>query len=207
MKPYARLSLAVVAFILLCQFSAQDSTVSGGAKPAVNFYGSVTDLRETFKAQNITLDRLYKAIPTYQQAPTDATIAYDPSDNITRLDLSEISKITISPNQKTQKFGNREYIVIEVISKDTEKSKNAYMIEADKRLFFDQINSAGPIEKEIKLRSIVEIAIDGYKQQEVDHATLEKKSTKPVQAAQASPSKAKRLFSYVKNAFTIKRNS
>ena len=247
MKPYARLSLAAVAFILLCQFSAQDSTVSGGAKPAVNFYGIVTDLRETFKAQNITIDRLYKAIPAYQQPPlnnakssdsssknqssetnknknlsTDEddknknetqknqpTIdrSYDPSDNITRLDLSEISKITISPNQKNQKFGNREYIVIEVISKDTEKSKNAYMIEADKRLFFDQINSAGPIEKEIKLRSIVEITIDGYKQQEPDPLTTQKKVTKPVQAAQAGPSKAKRLFSYVKNAFSLKRNS
>ena len=219
MKPYSHLSLAVVAFILLCQFSAQDSTVSGGAKPTINFYGSVTDLRETFKAQNITIDKLYKAIPAYQQPPLNNTKpsttpsknqpidrSYDPSDNITRLDLSEISKITISPNQKTQKFGNREYIVIEVISKDTEKSKNAYIIEADKRLFFDQINSAGPIEKEIKLRSIVEITIDGYKQQEPDPITTQKKTSNPVQAAQASPSKAKRLFSYVKNAFSIKRN-
>lgn len=133
--------------------------------------------------------------------------SYDPSDNITRLDLSEISTITVSPNQKTQKFGNREYIVIEVISKDIEKSKNAYMIEADKRLFFDQINSAGPIEKEIKLRSIVEITIEGYKQQEPDPVTLQKKTAKPVQAAQGSPSKAKRVFSYVKNAFSLKRNS
>jgi hypothetical protein len=231
MKSYARLSLAALAFVLLSQFSAQDSTVSGGAKPAVNFYGTVTDLRETFKAQNITLDRLYKAIPAYQQPPlstahirdTDESMksladdiqkekssydrSYDPADNITRLDLSEISKITISPNQKTQKFGNREYIVIEVISKDSEKSKNAYMIEADKRLFFDQINSAGPIEKEIKLRSLVEINIDGYKQQEVDPVTLQKKSVKPVQTAQAHTSKAKRLFSYVKNAFSLKRNS
>ena len=204
MKQYARLSLAAIAFVLLPHFSSQDNTVNGGAKPAVNFYGNVTDLRETFKAQNITLDRLYKAIPVYQQPPLTTTKAipassknlenttltsedhqknnpthtrsYDPSDNITRLDLSEISKITISPSQTPQKFGNREYIVIEVISKDSEKSKNAYMIEADKRLFFDQINSAGPIEKEIKLRSIIEITVDGYKQQEVDPATLEKKT-------------------------------
>ncbi len=207
MKPYARLSLAGLAFFTLSQFSSQDSTLSGGVKPVVNFYGTVTDLRETFKAQNITIDRLYKTIPTYQQPPLDATVAYDPSDNITRLDLSEISKITISPNQKTQKFGNREYIVMEVTSKNSEESKNMYMIEADKRLFFDQINSAGPIEKEIKLRSIVEIALDGYKQQEVAPVATEKKPAQPVQAAQAGNSKAKRLFSYVKNAFSLKRNS
>ncbi len=207
MKPYARLSLAVVAFILLCQFSSQDKSDSGVAKPTINFYGSITDLRETFKAQNITIDRLYKAIPTYQQPPIDSTTSYDPSDNITRLDLSEISKITISPTQTPKKIGNREYIVIEVTSKDTEKSKNIYIIEADKKLFSDEINSTYPIEKEIKLRSIVEITIDGYKQQEVDPITLQKKPTKPVQTAQASPSKAKRLFSYVKNAFSIKRNS
>jgi hypothetical protein len=243
MKPYTRLSLAAVAFILLCQFSSQDNTVSGGAKPIINFYGNVTDLREIFKAQNITIDHLYKAIPAYQQPPlntpktntcsskdecskTNKNVSteednknevqksepiinrnYDPSDNITRLDLSEISKITISPNQKIQKFGNREYILIEVTSKDTNQSKNSYIIEADKRLFFDQINSAGPIEKEIKLRSIIEIEIDGYKQQEPDPITLDKKTSKTIQTTQAAPSKAKRLFSYVKNAFNVKRNS
>lgn len=204
MKPYARLSLATVALFLLPHFSSQDS--KSGGKPNVNFYGTVTDLRETFKAQNITIDRLYKAVPAYQQPPLDATIAYDPSDNITRLDLSEIAQILISPNQKKQKFGNREYIVMEVISNGTEKTKNSYIIEADKRIFFDQINSAGPIEKEIKLSSIVEITIEGYKQQDPEVTSPQKKTENPVQTAQGKPSKAKRLFSYVKNAFGVKVN-
>jgi hypothetical protein len=204
MKSYARLSLATFAFLLLPHFSSQDS--KSGGKPNVNFYGTVTDLRETFKAQNITIDRLYKAIPAYQQPPLDATIAYDPADNITRLDLSEISKIMISPNQKKQKFGNREYIVMEVLSNGKDNTKNSYIIEADKRVFFDQVNSAGPIEKEIKLSSIVEISIEGYKQQEPDPAPVQKKPTTAAQATHAQPSKAKRLFSYVKNAFGVKVN-
>ncbi len=203
MNSYTRLSLATFAFVLLSHFSSQDS--AGGGKPKVNFYGTVTDLREIFKAENITIDRLYSAIPAYQQPPLNATVAYDPSDNITRLDLSEISKIIVSPNQKPQKFGNREYIVVDIISKNAEKSKNAYMIEADKRFFFDQVNSAGPIEKEIKLRSIIEIVIDGYKQQEPE-LTQKKSAQKSVQTAQETSSKAKRLFSYVKNAFSTKIN-
>lgn len=233
MKIYVRLSYAAAAFILLPHFSSQDSTVSGGAKPAVNFHGKVTDLRENFKAENITIDRLYKAIPTYQQPPLKekavsptaketastelstlestektelkpaAPRPYDPTDNVTRLDLAEISKIAMSPDQTPQRFGSRDYIVIDVYSNDTGKTKNSYMIEADKKLFFDQVNPAGPIEKEIKLRSVVSIEIDGYKQQPALSKDKEKKETKPVQSAQAL-SKTKRLFSYVKNALGLR---
>lgn len=206
MKSYLHLSLASLAFILLANFSSQDSTVNGGVKPAVNFYGTVTDFRETFTAENITIDRLYKAIPVYQQAPVESTVAYDPADNITRLDLSEIERITVAPGQKEQRFGNRNYVVIEVYSKDHQQSKNTYIVDADKRLFFDQKNPAGPIEKEIKLRSVVEIVIQGYKQQEPD-PILNKNQTapaaQPIKTASGKPSKTKRLFSYVKNAFRV----
>ena len=228
MKTTVRLlSYAAFALFLLPHFSSQDSTVSGGAKPAVNFHGKVTDLRESFKAENITVDRLYKAIPAYQQPPLEEkqtavkseeekekTISakadeksvvarpYDPADNITRLDLSEINKITIDPHQSPRRFGSRDYIVIDVYSNDKEKTKNSYMIEADKRLFFDQVNPAGPIEKEIKLRAVHSIEVEGYKQQPAP--TKEKKDSKPVQAAQARTSKTKRLLSYVKNAFGLR---
>ena len=205
MKSYVRLSLAALAFVLLSQFSSQDST--GGDIPAINFYGTVTDLRETFKIQNIAIGTKsdYKDIPVYQQAPLDKTIPYEPSDNVTPLSLSIVSKITGNPHQEVQKFGNRDYIVIKVFSNDAQKTEKEYLIEADKKLFCDQMNgTAGPV---IKFRSIVEITIDGFKQQEPDPIAPQKKVEKPVQAAHAGPSKAKRLFSYVKNAFSgIKRN-
>lgn len=235
MKTSVRLSYATFALFLLPHFSSQDSTVSGGAKPAVNFYGTVTDLRESFKAENITIDRLYKAIPAYQQPPVEekfatkskdscvsskpeekketaektetksaATRPYEPADNITRLDLSEISKITLNQHQEPRRFGSRDYIVIDVYSNDKEKTKNSYMIEADKRLFFDQINPAGPIEKEIKIRAIASIEIDGYKQQPTLDTIKEKKDQKSVKAAQACSSKTKRVLSYVKNALGLR---
>ncbi len=220
-----RITIASCSFLLLANFSAQDTTTSGGLKPAVNFYGTVTDTSDkTFKALNITLERMYKQIPAYQIAPKNATESYDPAINITRLDLSEISKIVFPENQKPQKYNNREYLVVKVYSRDNNKTENEYLAEADKKLICDEANDAGPIEKEIKFKAVREIVIEGYKQSDAldsdDQKKLGKrkasetpdqatslKTQKPethVKAAQASGSKRRRLLGYLKDMFGFK---
>jgi len=221
MKLYVRLFLSLSALVILPHFSSQNSKTGG--KPDVNFYGKVTDSRETFKAENITIEREIRGIPVYQQPPaeekelkkdeastpaqkttdhdkkTTSQATFDPHDNVTRLDLSEIYKITVSPHQMPRRIGNRDYITLNVYSKDADHTQNTYMIEADKKLFFDQVNAAGPIEKEIKMKAVDSIELEGYKQN--SPVLPEKKESTSVDT---SSSKTKRLVSYVKNALGIK---
>ncbi len=218
-----RITIASCSFLLLANFSGQDSTTSGGVKPAVNFYGTVTDTSDkTFKAANITLERMYKQIPAYQLTPKNATESYDPTINMTRLDLSEINKIAFPENQKPQKYSNREYLIVKVYSRDTKQTENEYLLEADKKLICDEINDAGPIEKEIKFRAVREIVIDGYKQSDTldsddqkkakrkrleDDSEVSSKIQKTVQSAHASGSKRKRLLGYFKDMFGLKKTA
>lgn len=209
MNRVTRVGLASCSFILLANFSSQDST-SGGTKPNVNVYGSVTDTSEkSFEAENITLERMYKQIPVYQLVPKNATEKYDPTANITRLDLSEIHQITFDPNQHPQKYNNREYVVMTVFSKDAQKTKNDYLVEADKKLICDEVNSAGPIEKEIKFKAVKEIIIDGIKaNDELKKSPLEKTSKpNPYEDANQKPTKMQRVSLYVKNMFGFKRTA
>ncbi len=205
-----RITLAGCSLVLLANFSSQDSTTAGGSKPRVNIYGSVTDTSEkTFKAENITLERMYKQIPVYQLVPKNATEQYDPTVNITRLDLSEIRKITFDPNQHPQKYNNRDYHVMTVYSRDTNATTNDYLIESDKKLICDEVNNAGPIEKEIKFKAVKEIMIEGYKAaDDLEKSPLEK-TTKPnpYEDANQKPTKMQRLSLYVKNMFGFNKTT
>ena len=202
MKHFIHISVAATALALLANFSSQDSTINGGIKPNVNFYGTVTDTSDfTFKAENITLEGLYKQIPVYQIPPKTAAATYDPSVNITRLDLSEIEKITIETSQIPQRFSNRDYLLIVVHSKDAANTQNTYLIESEKKLRCDQINPAGPIEKEIKFKAVISITIHGYRQAD---PIPEKK---PVKNNENEPSKKERLISYVQDLFGSKKAS
>lgn len=190
-----------VAALFLVGFSSQDSTVNGGVKPAVNFYGEVTDTSDfSFNAENITFDGLYKQIPVYQIPPKDAPANYDPAVNITRLDLSEILTMTVDHAQSVKRYGNRDYLFMHVISKDNEKTKNTYLIEADKKLRCDQKNNAGPIEKEIKFKALLSVTFGGYKQPVVEP------EKKPVKAAHSKASKKERLIAYVQDLFGAKKS-
>lgn len=200
-----RVILAACSFLLLANFSSQDSTSSNN-KPAVNFYGCVTDTSEkTFKAENITFERMYKQMPAYQEPPKTATAEYDPTVNLTRLDLAEIKVIEFPQNQTPQKYNNRYYIVMDVYSDARKTLKNSYIIEADKKLTCEQVNEAGPIEKEIKLKAVKKIVIDGFKQSAVLDSDSSKKpaSNKPTMGAQAPTPKRKQLLTYLKGIFTF----
>ena len=196
MKKLSPLTIPVLAIALLANFSSQDDSLNGGVKPAINFQGTVTDISaKKFNALNITVDRLYKQIPVYQVAPASATPTYDPSINLARLDLSEISSIKVIQNQMTQKYSSRDYLTIEVTSNDPKKTKNNYLIEADKKIICDEENAAGPIEKEIKIKALEEIVITGY---EAAEHLQEVKAKKP-EIDKTPESNRNRMVSFFKN--------
>ncbi len=204
MKKNIHLALASASFLLLANFS-QDSS-NGNNKPVVNFYGTITDGSDkSFKAENITLERLYKQVPVYQVAPSSvAPETYDPSVNITLLDLAEIDKVTVDVNQKSQKYRNRDYITICVYSKmpsDSSESqiKNEYIIESNKKLTCEEVNPAGPIKKEIMMSAVKTIQLEGYKQNNSDQDS----KNKPKKTASSTyNSKRKGFLLYVQNLFS-----
>ena len=177
-------SLSALSILLLCHWGSNnesnDSIVGGGKKPDVNFYGTVIDnTGTTVQANSITISGMYRQIPVYLE-PKDLTQKeYNPSDNIARIDLAEISKISIENPEKLYTFLNRSYIEIHILSNDG-VTTNKYMIETSKKIFFDEVNESGPIEREVSLTALQEVNIKGYTQQK-------KESQKPSSSQKVNP--------------------
>ena len=108
MKNYQRHMIAISAFLLCAQLSMDqnEQSVSGGGKePAVNFTGTIHDnTGKSFKASHITISGLYKQIPVYSKPQDMQNADYDPTTNMTRLDLAEIAKIESPKPDNTHTF-------------------------------------------------------------------------------------------------------
>lgn len=173
-------SLFIVGVILLCaNFSSQDSTIAGGEKPPINFYGKLTDSTgQTYDVENITISNMYRQVPVYKE-PNDKNI--DPSINITRLDFAEIYSITVPHQNEVLTFNNRQYITLEVTSSDSQKTKQTYIIERSKRVICDEVNTAGAIEKDLAFQAVDTLVFAGHKESktETSQTTSAIKSTTP----------------------------
>lgn len=145
-----------IAFVFFAQFSGQNSSTSASEKPAINVSGTLTDSSDqTYSVENITISGRYEDIPVYQKPKSPEV---NPDINTTKIDLREISEIRlVSPT--ILKFNNRDYIEIEVISNDSKKTKNAYIVDRTKRLQCDEVNEAGPIEKELSFLAVKNLEI------------------------------------------------
>lgn len=178
MKKHIHISYALLSLVLCAQFSLDqdNASVSGkSVKPAVDFMGSITDNSgKTFKAQNITISGLYKQIPVFEKPKDMHDTSYKPSINIIRLDLSEISRIHVPHPESTFIFDSRNYIEIDVFSHDPKKTKNSYLIENSKKILCEEINGAGPIERELQFSALVDLTITTYMQQKKDDKNPEK---------------------------------
>lgn len=180
--------LLIASCVLFINWSTQE-TISGGSKPTINFYGKLkTQQGNAYSIENITVDHLFKQIPLYE-VPTPASLeAQDETKNgqnndkqtgirlatspingiITKIDLSETSEIRVLEPEKVYFFQRKkgyrtlEFIEIEIISADQEKTKHTYLIEADRKIYCDEINPAGPIEKEVPVQAIKSLEIEGY---------------------------------------------
>jgi hypothetical protein len=155
--------LPIVAIICL-NMSSPDISVAGGEKPTINFSGTIQDTDgNTYLVENITISGLFKQIPMYKK-PNKITTK--PTANITRMDLSEISCITV-PNKKEESFDGRAYVELEVTYKDYKRTTERFIIEAHKRVWCDQVNEAGPIEKDLAFEAIESLTIKEYKMAEL----------------------------------------
>jgi hypothetical protein len=156
--------IAIAGFLLFCNFGSQDESISGRVKPTINFYGTVTDTcEETYQVENITISGMYKQVPFYAK-PKNKEI--DPSINITRIDFAEIAELTVPFPDQILTFNNRQYIEVRIVSKDSQKTTSSYIIELTKRIICDQVNTAGPIEKDLSFRALRTIVFEGHKSPE-----------------------------------------
>ncbi|MCA9770231.1 hypothetical protein KC460_02585 [Candidatus Dependentiae bacterium] len=177
MRHVYHVSFIFTIFIVCINWSEQSTSVEGRKKQAINFKGIITTQNnEKISVENISIARLYKQIPVYD-APDKKTkkgkLEKNPKEGIvTRIDLSEIDKIivpepeTIWSFQPEKRMRKLEYVEIIVISSNTEKTKHRYLIEVDRKIICDEINSAGPIEKDIPLPAIKNIQITGFTSRE-----------------------------------------
>lgn len=186
MKHFFHLSLATTTLLLCTNWSSQETSVDGRTKHAVNFKGTIIPQRgNSFSAENISIGRMYKQISVYEapaaqdvEAQTNQKInklITNPKDGIiTYIDLSEISQIlvldpdTLWSYQAKQRNRKIDYIVITVISNDEQKTRHNYLIEVDRKITCDEINAAGPIEKDIPWPAIKSITINCFTPREVE---------------------------------------
>jgi hypothetical protein len=184
MKRIEKVALAATAFLLCVNWSMDqdNASVSGGSiKPMVNFKGTVQDnTGKKFEADHITISGLYKQVPVYPKPTNMKDDEYNPTINTVRLDLAEVSKISVPNPNDMHLFNNRKYVEIEVYSKDAPQSKNSYLIENSKKVLCDQVNQAGPIERELAFPAIQEIAITHYEKpqpkDDAPHTSVKKPS-------------------------------
>ena len=161
MKYIIRLSLACLALLFCAQFDSHDSSVAGREKPKVY----ITGTQGGKKIENITIGGRYKRIPVYNK-PTKSNV--DPKTHTKRLDLVEIKDITLAPTKDDQlptySFKKRDYIEIKVTSNNPQKTVNTYLIEQNKKIYFDEINEAGPLENELSIEALTKLTIGGVKE-------------------------------------------
>lgn len=171
--------LSCVIIASCVNWSEQNSTVEGRRKQAINFSGTlVTQQGDTLSVENISIGHLYKQIPVYEmpmKRNEQYTLDKNPKNGIiTRIDLAEIEKILIPHPDIIWKFESKErsrkieYIQIIVISNDPEKTQHNYLIDLERKVICDEVNPAGPIEKDIPLPAIKQLVISGFKARETD---------------------------------------
>jgi hypothetical protein len=150
----------LVSFVMLANFSSQNS-VDGHQKNKINFCGTLTDIQgNTLDIDNISIAGSYDRIPVYQKPTNPDT---KPDINTTRIDLQEVAAIKLpSPEPVISKFKNREYIDIVIVSNDAQRTEKQYIIDLNRKILCDELNDAGPIEKEISFQALGNLEINGY---------------------------------------------
>jgi hypothetical protein len=183
--------LCIICATIVGNWGQTETTIEGDKKQQVNFYGSLLthQAKEAIKVDNISIGGKYKQIPMIekpaltqdmQQATMDSPgkiarkevkLEVDPKTELvtTKIDLSEVSAIQI-PNPQTiwsyqKQTGSRkiEFLEVIIVSNSQQKTEAHYLLEARTKIYCDEINDAGPIEKEVPLAAVNILAINGYK--------------------------------------------
>jgi tmRNA-binding protein len=174
MMHYFHRYLFYFIILLWCaNWSEQGSNIDGRKKQAINFTGTlITQQGDEISIENISIGRLYKQIPVYEmplKTEKKLTLDKNPLEGIiTRIDLAEISELLVPEPEKIWYFQKKErsrkteYIEITIVSKDTEHTTRHYLIELGRKIICDEVNAAGPIEKDIPLSAVKKLQIKGF---------------------------------------------
>lgn len=167
--------LAGCIMMTLCVNFSQQESDTPKEKPTVNFYGSLVDSTgDEFSVSNITINGLYKGIPVYAKPPEPGI---EPEKNTTFIDLAETTEIRpayqANPREGLQRYHERTYIEIVIVSNDRKKTKNNYLVEESRKIICDVDNEAGPLEKQLSFEALKRLKIEGHERREE-----EKESTK-----------------------------
>jgi hypothetical protein len=187
-----KISLLVypLLIIVLANWSSSESSGDGYRQHRVNFYGTIYTCHEdgrSYTVDNISLSNLIKQIPLYEIpssiAPAGAEHKSKLTSNprkgiITRLDLSEISEIIVPEPEFEYFFQEKKgaaktnYIEIEIVYNCPEQKEASYLIETTRKILCNEINPAGPVEKEFPVQSFCRLIIRGYKNRDEEEKKM-----------------------------------
>lgn len=182
--------MGLLAIVILANWGSESSQVSR-PRPAVNFEGTLkTAQGENLKIQNITFHGKFRQIPMYD-APVgkkaakreqdaklnektglkEVILKKHPKDNfvVTKIDLDEVLELHVTPDpiwvyQEPEKARRVVFVKIDIVSNDEKKTKKSYLVEETTKLFCDEINEAGLLEKEVPLTAIEQLIISGHEE-------------------------------------------
>jgi hypothetical protein len=191
------------SILLLINWGTPETSVDGEKKQSINFYGSLVTHQNAMpiKIDNISIDNKSKQIPMYEKPSTkqpskmvnngttrqEIMLDVDPRTELvtTKIDLSEVNEIEVpEPSivwtyKKEKGYRKTEYLEVIIISNNEQKTKASYLLDLRTKIYCDEINTAGPIEKIVPLQAIKQLKIDGYKY---------RSQTVPCQKSETAPS-------------------
>ncbi len=168
--------LPILTLIML--FISIDATVGGnGSRSAkkMNFYGTLTThAGNTFSIDHITIEGRNTKIKVYEKpAATDKTnheihLSYNPETEsvVSNVEFSEIKTISVPrPKQrwifqKGSRNRKHKFLEIEIVS-NSGTTRN-YLTKKSTSIRCNEIDDAGPIEKEVPMAAIKTLTIEGY---------------------------------------------
>lgn len=177
-----------IAILFFCWNGTLVDTSEKSKLPDVNFYGTIEDNKEgSFNFEYILIDRKYENIPVYAYTnikslrkrllqkidakDSNGDKKDDPSQNIARLNLSEIKSIELlHPSQPTAsivEINGKDYIEIGVTL--INGTKHNYIIETTRKITCKQIDKGTDnkqnifIDRDLTMMQVKKIAIKGYK--------------------------------------------
>jgi len=165
-------------------YGSSESNLGASKKHPVNFYGSLeTHQGTSFEVQNIAIDNRYKQIPMYdcpdkkyleqsklntESGKMEIQLKENPIEfAVTQIDFDESQELQVE-HEPIYVFQQKEhrpsyFFHVIVISK-MNGTKHDYLIPEHTKLSCDEINSAGPIEKNVPLSAVKSLKIKGFSQ-------------------------------------------
>ncbi len=182
MKRILLVAISAISIITLVNWRGPEATVEGNSKHKVNFSGKlITHQGEEYSVDNISIGNKYKQINMYDKPSKHAKAGFNTESKrreiqldtnpktdltVTKIDLSEIKELQIpEPNtvwiyQKKKKHRKLKFTEVIVISKSD--TKRHYILERKTKIYCDEIDKAGPVEKIVPLPAIDRLIIEGY---------------------------------------------